>query len=406
MTEVTSNEYLLEPNHIELRERCREFSKNFIRPAAKEVDTNKDIPLDLYREAAEKGFYRSEFFIEIGMDPTGLSSAIVAEEFAYGDAGLALALLYPALPLTALTLTGTPKQVSSLLPTLLGTVNDPKLISFAASEPEAGSDVAAFTTTARKEGDYYVLNGRKRWAGNSSKADTYFIVASLDLDLGPKAQAVFIVDDANPGLSFSEPFEKLGLRGMTHADIFINEVKVHKDMLLGGEERAKTKLEKLKASSNLVQEQSAMQTFSATRPFVAALAVGLARASHEEALSYAKTRKAFGKSIIHHQQIADQLARQRMLIDAARLLTYRAATLTAQQHKQSAAEGSQAKLFAAEMVRDVTATSITIAGGLGFTTMMNLERMYRDAPIFSIFEGTNQIQSLIIASSISNEKIR
>ena len=401
-----SENYLLNKEQIALKERCNSFALEFIRPIAKEIDINSSIPYEVYVKAAEKGFYRPDFFIEIGLDPTGLASAIVAEEFAYGDAGLALALLYPALPLTAVKMAATPSQLREIIPSLLGTTEKPKILSLAASEPEAGSDVSAYKTTAVKEGDYYILNGSKRWAGNSSVADTYFIVASLDPNLGPKAQVIFMVDKDVEGLSFTEPFVKLGLRGMRHTDIILNNVKVHKDNILGSESKALEKIQKLQTGLVNEKAQTAMQTFSATRPFVAAMAVGLARASHEEVLTYAKERVVFGKKIIQHQLIADLIAKQRVQIDAARLLTYRAAHMVANRPESSAAEGSQAKLFAAEMVQFVTSSSITIAGGLGFTNELNLERMYRDAPIFSIFEGTNQIQSLIIASTLSNEKIR
>lgn len=396
---------LLDDDEKSFRERCRKFALEYIRPWADLCDQSESISLDFFKGAVDAGFYTQDFFFEVGLDVTGKKISIVAEEFAYGDGGLGLALLYPFLPLSALAIAGTPEQQTRFIPELFGTSDKPNLVAFAASEPDAGSDVNNIKTTATRVGDNYILNGVKRWAGNSSKADWYFVVASVDKELGAKGQALFAVKNDSVGLEFGSQMSKLGLRAMTHCDIFLNEVKVPIENLIGGVDKLERRIARAKSGEHKVG-QTAIETFEATRPFVGAMAVGVARAAHEEAFKYSLDRVTFNKKIIEHQLIADKLAHQRVAIDACRLLVYRAARLQASRIGFKSAEGSQAKLFAGEMVRDVTISALQVAGGLGFTKNLIIERCYRDAPIYGIFEGSNEIQTLIIASKLSGIKIR
>jgi acyl-CoA dehydrogenase len=395
----------LNDEHKALVATCRAFAADQLAPNAARYDKQEAVPYEVIRSAAASGIYTAEFFTKIAMDPTGLSLVLAAEELAAGDAGLGLAVTYPMLPLTALMLAGTAEQQQQLVPRLLGSVDEPKLCSFAASEPGAGSDVAGYKTTAHRDGDSWVIRGVKRWAGNTGVADTYLVVANVDLDLGPRGQAIFVVDANSAGLWFGEKMTKLGLRAVPHADLHLDEVRVPLDAVLGGTDALERRIERLRGGEK-VGYQPVMATFEVTRPYIAAMAVGVARAAHEYTLSYAKNRETFGKPLVQHQQVAAALADQRTRIDAARLLVWRAASIQARGELMTQGEGSQAKLFAAQVVSDVTEDCVRLAGGIGFTDMTPLERMYRDAPIFGIFEGASEVQRLVIASRIAGQRIR
>jgi acyl-CoA dehydrogenase len=387
------------------RQKCHEFARDVIRPAAKRADKEQHTPLEFFSEAARAGIYTPELLFEAYLDPTGRSIAIAAEELCWGDGGLGLALLYPALPMTALMLAGTGEQQARFIPELFGTADAPNLVSFAASEPGAGSDVGSISTTAVRDGDHWVLNGVKRWAGNTSRSTWYFVMAQVDCSLGSRGQALFAVPASAEGVTYGPKMSKLGLRAITHADLHLNNVRIPLDDVIGGPDRLERRLEKARSGEHRVG-QAAMQTFEATRPFVAAMAVGVARAAHETAFEYSLGRVAFDRPIIEHQQVAASLARQRTKIDAARLMVHRASAMQAARDPMAAAEGSQAKLFAADMVREVTIDALQVAGGLGFTDALLLERAYRDAPIYGIFEGTSEIQALVIASTLAGRRIR
>ena len=397
--------YSLTPDQIAFRNRCSAFARDVIRPAAIQADKSEFTPMQFFSDAAQAGFYTPEFFLEIAMDPTGISSAIAAEEFCWGDGGLGLALLYPSLPLTALILAGTTEQQARFIPEVFGTTHSPNLVSFCASEPEAGSDVASISTTAKLDGNEWVISGVKRWAGNTSRSTWYFVIANVEPELGARGQAMFAIHANTPGISFGDKMSKLGLRAITHADLILDNVRIPLEDVIGGSERLQRRLQRARSGEHRVG-QTAMQTFEATRPFVAAMAVGVARAAHEAAFEYALKRVSFGQPIIDHQQVAAILADQRTSIDAARLLVYRASRMQADRVEMNAAEGSQAKLFAANVVREVTTSALQIAGGLGFTDQLIIERAYRDAPIYGIFEGTSEIQRLLITSTLSSRRIR
>ena len=402
-TRILTHTPPLSEEHEKLRLRAREFATNHIAPAALKHDREQSVPMEVIRKAAEQGFYGMEFLTQLAFDPTGLSAAVVAEEFGYADAGIGLSILYPALPVTTLYLSATNKQIEQIAPTLLGDAKNPKLISLAASEPEAGSDVANYKTTAVKQPDgRWLLNGRKRWAGNAPDAETFFVIASLDLELGAKSQVVFIVDKETPGLKISKKMDKLGLRAIRHADIKLENVLLESNALLGNEKDILDKIEKAKTGVT----PASMKTFTATRALVAALAVGVAASATDIAIAYAKKRSTFGKNIIEHQQVAATIADMVTKVQAARSLVYKACQMQSSGLAMHYQEASQAKLFAAQTVSEVTQNAIQIAGGLGFTENLPLEQKYRDAPIFAIFEGTNEIQKLLIASSIAGKKIR
>lgn len=257
--------------------------------------------------------------------------------------------------------------------------------------------------------DEWVLNGTKTWATNGGIANVHVVVAVVDPDIGSKGHASFIVPPNTPGLSQGQKFKKHGIRASHTAEVVLEDVRVPGHCLLGGKEKLDERLararERAKSGGERVKN-AAMATFEASRPAVGAMAVGTARAAYEVALDYAKTRSQFGRPIIDNQGIAFQLADMRTRIDAARLLVWRASWMATTGKPFTSAEGSMSKLYASETARDVTAQAIQILGGNGFTREYPVERMHRDAAIYTIFEGTSEIQRLVIARTLSGMPIR
>jgi acyl-CoA dehydrogenase len=293
------------------------------------------------------------------------------------------------------------------LPECFGTPGDVKVAAFCVSEPDAGSDVSALRTTARYDEatDEWVLNGQKAWATNGGIASVHVVVASVDRELGSRGQAAFIVPPDTNGLTQGTKVKKHGLRASHTADVFLDDCRVPGRCLLGGKEKLDAKLAYAREGTRS-KSQAAMQTFEATRPVVGAQAIGIARAAYEYALDYAKERKQFGRAIVENQAIAFALADMKMEIDAARLLVWRASWMGRTGQKFTAAEGSMSKLKAGEVAVWATERAMHILGGNGYTREYPVERWHRDAKIYTIFEGTSEIQRLVIARAISGMQIR
>jgi alkylation response protein AidB-like acyl-CoA dehydrogenase len=255
-----------------------------------------------------------------------------------------------------------------------------------------------------------VLNGTKAWITNGGIADIHVIVATVDPELRGRGQASFVVPPNTPGLSMGQKYKKHGIKASHTSEVVLDDVRIPGSCLLGGKEKLDEKLArareaKANAAAGITSgKQPAMATFEATRPAVAAMAVGIARAAYEYSLDYAKEREAFGKPIIMNQSIAFMLANMCTQIDAARLLVHRAAWLS-RNGKYVNAEGSQSKLFAGRTAVWVTERAIQILGGYGYTREYPVERWHRDAKIMDIFEGTEQIQELVISRAISGLRI-
>jgi acyl-CoA dehydrogenase len=391
----------------DIREWVHGFAAGVVRPAASEWDEREETPWPILQEAAKIGLYSFEGFGQFWADPTGLTMPIVNEELFWGDAGIGISIMGTALAVASIFAAGTPEQMGEWIPQCFGTVDDVKVAAFCVSEPDAGSDVSALRTTARYDEakDEWVLNGQKAWATNGGIASVHVIVASVDRELGSRGQAAFIVGPGNPGLSQGTKVRKHGLRASHTADVFLDDCRVPGSCLLGGKEKLDAKLARAREGTRS-NSQAAMQTFEATRPIVGAQAIGIARAAYEYALEYAKTRKQFGRAIIENQSIAFTLADMRMEIDAARLLVWRASWMGRTGQKFTAAEGSMSKLKAGEVAVWATERAIQILGGNGYAREYPVERWHRDAKIYTIFEGTSEIQRLVIARAISGVQIR
>jgi alkylation response protein AidB-like acyl-CoA dehydrogenase len=386
------------------------FAAQVIRPAAAEWDEREETPWPIIQEAAKVGIYSLDFYAQQYFDPTGLGLPMAMEELFWGDAGIALSITGTGLAAVGVLANGTEEQIATWVPQMYGDANDVKVAAFCSSEPDAGSDVASLRTRAvyDEAKDEWVLNGTKTWATNGGIANVHVVVASVDPELGSKGHASFIVPPGTPGLSQGQKFKKHGIRASHTAEVVLDGVRVPGDCLLGGKEKLDERLARARerAKGGERVKNAAMATFEASRPSVGAMAVGTARAAYEVALDYARTREQFGRPIIDNQGVAFQLADMRTRIDAARLLVWRASWMAANRRKFTSAEGSMSKLFASETAKQVTAQAIQILGGNGYTREYPVERMHRDAAIYTIFEGTSEIQRLVIARTLSGIQIR
>jgi acyl-CoA dehydrogenase len=398
----------LNEDQLQIQKWVHDFAENTIRPAAHEWDEREETPWPIIEEAAKIGLYSFDFIANAFADPTGLLLSIVMEEMAWGDAGIALAIFGTTLGVAGIFSNGTPEQVAEWVPACFGTAEKVGLAAFCVSEADAGSDVSSLRTKAvyDEAKDEWVLDGTKTWITNGGIADIHVVVASVDPSLGSRGQASFVIPPATPGLSQGQKFKKMGIRASHTAEVVLDGVRVPGSCLLGGKEHLDERLARAREGKRGQRSQAAMATFEASRPVVGAQALGIARAAYEYSLDYAKERKQFGKAIIENQAIAFKLADMKMRIDASRLLVWRAAWMGHNGKMFESGEGSMSKLYAGETAVWVTEQAIQILGGYGYVRDYPVERWHRDSKIYTIFEGTSEIQRLIIARAISGVHIQ
>jgi alkylation response protein AidB-like acyl-CoA dehydrogenase len=391
----------------EMREWVHGFAESVIRPAGAEWDEREETPWPVLEEAAKIGLYSLDFFAQQALEPSGLGIAVAYEELFWGDAGIALSLVGSTLAALGVVGSGTPEQVGEWVPQMFGAPGDVKLGAFCSSEPDAGSDVGAIRTRAVYDSaaDEWVLNGAKAWATNGGIANVHVVVASVDPALGTRGQASFIVPPGTRGLSMGQKIRKHGIRASHTAEVVLADVRVPGRCLVGEKERLDARLARVREGGRS-GEQAAMKTFESSRPAVAAMAVGVARAAVEYARDYSRDRVQFGRPIGENQAIAFMLADMQASVDAARLLTWRAAWMARQGQPFSNAEGSMSKLVAGETAVRVTEQAIQILGGNGYSREYPVERWHRDAKIFTIFEGTSEIQRLVIGRAVTGLPVR
>jgi acyl-CoA dehydrogenase len=397
----------LNEDQVTLRDWLHGFAEQQMRPIAAEWDEREETPWPFIQEAAKLGVYGLDFLMNAVSDKTGLSFMIALEELAWGDAGLCMSIMGTTLGVAAIVSSGTPEQQMEWVPRCFGTPDDIKLAAFGVTEPDAGSDVSSLRTRAiyDEAHDEWILNGTKTWISNGGIANIHVIVASVDPKLGSRGQASFIVPEGTPGISMGRKFKKMGIRASHTAEVILENCRVPGACLLGGKDKLDEKLARVREGKR-ASGQAAMATFEATRPAVGAQALGIARAAYEYSLEYAKERKQFGRAIIENQAIAFKLADMKMSIDAARLLIWRASWMGATNKPFTSGEGSMSKLFASETAVKVTEEAIQILGGYGYVRDYPVERWHRDSKIYTIFEGTSEIQRLIIARAISGVQIK
>ncbi|MBS4023584.1 MAG: acyl-CoA dehydrogenase family protein [Dethiobacter sp.] len=361
---------------------AREFTEKEIIPIAAEYDEREEIPWHVVKKAHEIGLMNMSVPEEYGgQGIDALTAAIVSEEMAYGCLGINGTYGANELALAPILIAATEEQKMRFLPDFCAT---PKLAAFGLTEPDAGSDVANIQTTAVLDGDHYVLNGNKCFITNGGVAGIYTIFASVDRSKGFKGLTAFVVPADTPGLSGGKKEKKLGDRASHVGEVILQDVRVPVENRLGKEGDG---------------FKIAMQTLDTTRPGVGAAAVGVARRAFEEARKYSMQRVQFGKPIAANQAIQFMLADMAMKIDAARLLVWRSAQYLTLD-KQVSMEGAMAKCFAGDVAMSVTVDAVQIMGGSGYMRDYPVEKLMRDAKILQIYEGTNQVQRMVIARHI------
>jgi acyl-CoA dehydrogenase len=365
-----------------LRELAHEFAVREIRPRAAEYDEQQTHPADVIAKAHEVGLMNPHIPEELGGAGLGaLEGALIGEELCWGCSGIATAIVGNILGALPVLLAGTDEQKRRWLPALL---DEPILCSFALTEPGAGSDVSAIQTTAvRQDGDY-VLNGSKMFITNAGRSAWFTAFASTDLSAGHRGLTAFVLPSDADGVTVEKHLDKMGQRATDTSAIALQQVKVPAENRLGGEGEG---------------FKIAMQTLDRTRPGTAAGAVGVARAAFEHAVEYSRERVQFGQPIAMNQGVNFLVADMAAEIEAARLLVWQAAWLL-DQGQRATLQSSYAKRFAADTAMKVTTDAVQIFGGYGYIKEFPVEKLMRDAKLFQIYEGTSQIQRLVIAREL------
>ena len=391
----------------DIRDWVHGFAEQTVRPAAAQWDEREETPWPVIQEAAKIGLYSMEGIAQFWLDKSGILFPIVNEELFWGDAGIGMSIMGTTLAVAGIQANGSPEQWGEWMPQCFGTEDDPQVGAFCVSEPDAGSDVSSLRTRAKYDEikDEWVLNGQKAWATNGGIANVHVVVAQVDPELKARGHASFVIPPGTKGLEMGTKVKKHGIRASHTADVFLDDVRIPGSCLLGGNEKLDERLARA-SEGQPSHRQAAMAIFEVSRPTVGAQALGIARAAYEYALDYAKERVQFGRPIIHNQAIAFTLADMKMEIDAARLLIWRAAWMGRNGHQFNNAEGSMSKLKASEVAVWATERAIQILGANGYTREYPVERMHRDAKIYTIFEGTSEIQRLVISRAISGMQIR
>src|SRR3954464_218957 len=406
--EIKAGDFSMDLNQDQkdIRDWVHGFADGVMRPLAAEWDEREETPWPTTQEAAKIGLYGFRRIAQFWADPTGITFPIVNEELFWGDAGIGMSLMGTTLAVAGIVSSGTPEQLGEWVPRCFGTVDEPAVGAFCVSEPDAGSDVSSLRTTAKYDeaSDEWVLNGQKAWATNGGIAAGHVVVASVDRELGARGQAAFVIPPGTKGLEQGAKVKKHGLRASHTADVHLDDCRIPGSCLLGSKEKLDERLARAREGTK-AKRQAAMQTFEVSRPTVGAQAVGIARAAYEYSLEYAKEREQFDKKIIENQAIAFTLADMKMEIDCARLLVWRASWMGRTGKDFNNAEGSMSKLKAGEVAVWATERAIQILGGNGYTREYPVERMHRDAKIYTIFEGTSEIHLLVISRAISGMKI-
>lgn len=385
----------LSEEHLIFRETVRHFAQKEIEPLIEEAEREQKFPRQLIgraREAGLTGLSISEEYGGSGGDIFMVS--ILSEELVRVCAGIGVGLFSVILGPGAISTTGTKEQKERYLP---AGARGEKVFCLALTEPDAGSDLASIATTAARDGDHYVLNGRKIFITNGTFADYAFVAAYIDKSKGYAGMGLFIVDTSLPGFQVTKKLDKLGHRSTETAELLLEDVRVHKDDLLGGSPSDGGDSSKGgRASGGFL---NIMQVLDGGRIIVASRALGIATAAYEAAFKYAQDRLQFGRPISKFQVTRFKIARMAMEIEAARMLTYRAAWLV-KNRKKATKEVAMAKLFAAEVCERVAAEALQIHGGHGYITEYPVERYYRDSKLAQITEGTSEIQHIIIAREL------
>ena len=382
-------DYFLTDEQKEIRNLSRKIAQEKIEPIAIEYDEKGEFAWEIIEILGKSdlcGLCIDEKYGGLGGGV--FEHCLVTEELSKACAGIALSIAATALGASPISLSGSEDQKERYLPDI---AKGKKLAAFAITEADAGSDVIAMQTTARREGDFYILNGTKQWITNAGEAEIYVVIAMTNKSKGARGASAFIVEKGFHGISFGKKENKMGIRSSATREVILDDCKVPKENLLGGEGKGFI---------------ISLKNFDHSRPGVGAQAIGIAQGALDKAVQYAKEREQFGSPISSFQGIQFMLADMATQIEAARALVYSVARAIDSGQKGFSKESAMSKLFASDMAMKVTTDAVQIFGGYGYMKEYPVEKMMRDAKVTQIYEGTNQIQRNIIAQALIKEAAR
>jgi len=408
-------DFKLSDEQQEFKAKCRKFSREVIRPAAPKHDADESTPWEVIAEARKWGLQGLDHLQTMATDADGQRGVIYAEELHWGCAGIALAITASTLAAAGLASSGTPEQIAQWIPECFGTGDEIKLGAYAVTEPQAGSDVKSLRSTAVRDGDEWVLNGTKVFITNGGIADVTVAVANVAPELGHRGQASFVIAKDTPGMRQGKKETKIGIRASHTAEVVFEDCRVPMENLLGGLDKLEKKLERAR-SGQRSGASGALATFEITRPLVGASALGIAQASYEWTLEYLDGRdeswdalegldesSTAGKPPLERQRIQQVLAEIATEIDSARLLCQRGAWMGRAGIPMIGGQGSMAKLKAGDVAMWVTTAAMDLVGPYAQSMDCPLEKFFRDAKIYQLFEGTAQVQRLVISRMQATE---
>ena len=378
--------YFLSDDQLEMREIARRIAEEKMRPLSEKYDEEGIFPWDIVEVMRQSDL----FAILVPEEYDGISGrvsdlVVVTEELCTVDAGISLAFGATGLGMYPITIAGSEEQKQKWLPII---ASGEKLAAFALTEANAGSDAGAMETTARKEGDKYILNGTKQWITNGGEAEIYTVFAMTDKSRGARGASCFVVEKGMPGFSFGKKENKMGIRASATRELIFEDCEVPAENLLGRE------------GTGFI---TAMKVFDKSRPMVGSQAVGIARGAFEAAVKYSRERHQFGKPISSFQAVQFMLADMATQIEAARSLVWQTAKMIDSGERNYSKESAMCKYFASDVAMKATTDAVQILGGYGYMKEYPVEKMMRDAKILQIYEGTNQIQRGIVAANLLKE---
>jgi alkylation response protein AidB-like acyl-CoA dehydrogenase len=378
-------DYQLTELQTNIRDICAQIGEEKIKPVREHFDETGEFPKEIMKVFAETGLFG--LFIEEkygGMGGGVMDLSIAVETLSKTCSGIALGLAATGLGTFPIILFGNEEQKQKYLTRIAAGA----IAAFALTEPEAGSDAAAMKTTAKKDGDYYILNGTKQWITNGGEAEVYTVIAMTNKEKGPRGATAFIVEKGTPGFDFGKKENKMGIRASATRELIFQDCRVHKSQVLARE------------GMGFVV---AMKTLDQSRPGVAAQALGIAAGALDVAVAYSTQRKQFGKPICSFQGVSFMLADMATQTEAARALVYAAARTIDSGAKDISKISAMSKLFASDTAMRVTTDAVQVLGGYGYMREYPVEKMMRDAKITQIYEGTNQIQRDVIGNALVKE---
>lgn len=385
--QATTMNFDFTPEQVDMKKAAREYAEKAMIPVAATYDEENETPIDLLKEMIHQGYSTMTIPEEYGgggMDC--VTSCLVVEELSRGCAGITTSAAANSLAAYPIMVGGSHEQKVKYLTPL----SEGKFAAFCLTEPGAGSDAAAISTLARKVDKGYVINGRKCFITNGAIADYYTVFATVDRSRGARGLTAFIIERGYPGLEPGKKENKMGIRASNTSEVLFEDVFVPEENVLGKEGGG---------------FRIAMTTLDISRPMVGAMAVGIARAAYERAVSYAREREQFGKPISSFQAIQFKLANMAMKIEAARLLVLQAAFKVDKQEKHLSAHSAMSKAFAGDMAMEVTTEALQVMGGYGYMKDYPMEKYMRDAKIMQIYEGTSEIQRLVLANEVLKGRV-